>query len=85
MNNVIAIPVQLTFVPMLYPIPLAVQVVLVTAPGNAGHQVNHKARFAILCHPLGHVLANAVDHDKVVCKIDGFPIIRTGLIAGQLL
>ena len=79
---VMAVP--LTLIPVGLSVEGAVQVVLIIAPGDAGHQMDHVARLPVFPDPPGHGIVGAVDHGEVRGEVRQRTVRRGILKAGQL-
>ena len=85
MDHVFAVSVHLTFIPVLSAIPLAVQIFLIFAPCDTGHQMDDIALFSVLTDSLRHCRIDSVHHDKVTAKVYRRPDLPACLIACQFL
>ena len=69
-GNFPVIAAALGFIPVLFPVPVPVQVILVFTPGNARHEMHDVSLLAEGTDPFGHAGINAVHHDKVTAQIN---------------
>lgn len=82
MDDRLAILILLGFVPMGAPVNLAVQIVLVTAPGHSGHEMHMVAPLRPFANALGHRFPNAIHHHKIRLQIVGRMISTAFLKSG---
>ncbi len=69
-NDVFAVHVSLRLIPMIGAVEFAVEVVLVAAPGHAGHEIDDVAVVAPGGHKSRHFGADAIHHGCIGIHID---------------
>jgi len=81
----LAVAVGLSLVPVLLAVVLAVEVILIPAPGHAGHDVDGVAAPPPGLDIAGQVVADAVDHGHVGVEVDPRVPRSAGLEAQTIL
>ena len=84
MNDVLAVDVGLRLVPMVGAVEFAVEIVLIAAPGHAGHEIDDVAVVAPGSDKARKFGADPVDHGRIGIHVDAR---RPGIAAleGQAL
>ena len=75
----LAVPAELTLIPMGSAVPGTGKIIPIIPPGTAGHQMHHISPVTEGADPGGHRIIHAIDHDKVHAQI------RTGGPGGTFL
>ena len=70
--------------PVVGAVPPSIQIVLIVAPGDAGHQVDAIAGLAPPGDALRRGVVEAVDHHEIGAQVDRFVVRRLLLEAGRL-